>query len=470
MKNKFLLPLASLTITSFTAQAQHKTPNVVLIYMDDMGYGDMAITGAINYLTPNLDRLAHDGMLFTQFYSPAAVSSASRAGLLTGCYPSRVGGIGLFYPESKKGLNPDEEIIPELLKPKGYTAGMIGKWHLGDAPEFMPVQQGFDSFYGLPYSNDMWPYGNAKRGDKAPKVTRKDPPLWLIEGNNKVQELKTADDMDLLTTQYTSKAVSFIQQNKSQPFFLYLAHAMPHIPLAVSPRFRGKSELGEYGDVLMEIDWSVGEIVKALKEAGIERNTLVIFTSDNGPWINFGDHAGAAVWREGKFTTFEGGQRMPCIMKWPELIPEGTVCNKLASAIDILPTLIEITEAKPPKQKIDGVSILPLLKGDFSQTPRQIFVYENFNAIRDNRFKLVIPHKYRTMVDVLPNDGGRGKEGIEIHCDSALYDLRRDPGERYNVLKKYPHEAEKLNVLLQNHKTELGKNGSGIRPIGKTEQ
>jgi arylsulfatase len=470
MKNQILLPLASLAIAAMPAKAETKKPNVVIFYMDDMGYGDMGITGAINYLTPNIDRLAHDGMLFTQFYSPAAVSSASRAGLLTGCYPNRVGNIGLFFPESKKGLNPDEEIIPEILKPKGYTSGMIGKWHLGDAPEFMPIAQGFDDYYGLPYSNDMWPYGNAKRGEKDPKVSRKDPPLWLFDGEKKVQELKTADDMDMLTTQYTERAVSFIQKNKAKPFFLYMAHAMPHIPLAVSAKFRGKSELGEYGDVMMEIDWSVGEVVKALKEAGIDKNTLVIFTSDNGPWISFGDHGGAATWREGKFTTLEGGQRVGCIMKWPDMIPDGLVCNKLTSAVDILPTLVEITGVKPPKSKIDGVSILPLLKGDFKQTPRQYLVYNDLKAVRNSRFKLILPHKFKSMVDVLPNDGGRGSNGIEVQMDSALYDLRRDPGERFNVLKKYPEQVEKLSKVLVEYQTEIGKKGSGVRPIGNIEK
>lgn len=467
MNSKLLISIAGLALAASPTHAATKSPNVIIFYMDDMGYGDMTITGAINYRTPNLDRLAHDGVLFTQYYSPAAICSASRIGLLTGCYPVRVGLTGVLFPNSTKGLNPEEEIIPEVLKKKSYTTCMIGKWHLGDAPQFMPPQQGFDEYYGLPYSNDMWPYGNAKRGDKNPAITRKDPPLWLYDGNKKVQEIKTADDMDMLTTQYTERAVSFIKVNKTKPFFMYIAHAMPHIPLAVSPKFQGKSEQGEYGDVMMEIDWSVGEIVKALKETGATNNTLIIFTSDNGPWISFGDHAGSSgALREGKFTTFEGGHRVPCIMKWPDVIPEGLVCNRLASSVDILPTLADITGAKLPKNKIDGISLLPLLEGDIKAEPRKIFLYNEFKAIRNSRFKLVMPQKYKSSVGALPGDGGKGSKGVDAETDYALYDLRRDPGERYNVIEKYPEVAESLKKAMKEYQSELGKNGPGVRPAG----
>lgn len=457
----------SLAVFPLFSQAQPKNPNIILINMDDMGYGDLTITGAINYRTPNIDKLAHDGMMFTQYYAAASVSSASRAGLLTGCYPSRIGGIGLFFPNSKKGLNPTEVIIPEMLKTKGYTSAIVGKWHLGDAPEFMPVRQGFDQYFGLPYSNDMWPYGNAKRGDQHPAVTRKDPPLWLIDGEKPVRELKTADDMDQLTSIYTQKAISFIQNNKKKPFFLYLAHAMPHIPLAVSEQFRGKSKQGEYGDVMMEVDRSVGEIVAELEKSGLTNNTLIIFTSDNGPWINFGDHGGSSGgFREGKFSLFEGGYRVPCIMKWPDGISAGLVCNQVISGIDIFPTLADICDAALPAHTIDGVSIKSLLKGNLDECPRRYFIYNELDAIRDEHYKLVLPHKSKTMVGVIPNDGGKGKNAVEIQVDSALYDLRRDPGERYNVLAKFPEVKQRLQAELNRYKAEATKNGAGFRAIG----
>lgn len=470
MNKKIIISIILTGFIFFATQAQNllKSPNIVIFYMDDMGYADMTITGAIGYRTPNLDRLAHDGALFTQYYSPAPVCSASRAGLLTGCYPARVGITGVLFPNSSNGLNPEEEIIPELLKKKKYSSCVIGKWHLGDDAKFMPIQQGFDQYYGLPYSNDMWPYGNAKRGNKAPSVTQTDPPLWLYEGNKKVQEIKTADDMDMLTTQYTQRAVSFIKQNRKNPFFLYIAHTMPHIPLAVSTKFQGKSEQGEYGDVMMEIDWSVGEIVKELRAIGATNNTLIIFTSDNGPWISYGDHAGASgAFREGKFTVFEGGQRVPCIMKWPDVIPKGMVCNRLASSVDILPTLVDITSASLPVNKIDGVSLLPILKGDFLSEPRKLFLYNELKAIRDNRFKLVMPQKYSTNIGSLPNDGGKNAKTLKAETDFALYDLRRDAGERYNVIEKYPAVVERLQKAMNQYKAELGENGYGLRAVGQ---
>lgn len=470
MNKKIIVSIFLTGFIFFATQAQNllKSPNIVIFYMDDMGYGDMTITGATGYRTPNLDRLAHDGALFTQYYSPAPVCSASRAGLLTGCYPVRVGITGVLFPNSITGLNPTEEIIPELLKKKKYTSCIIGKWHLGDDAKFMPTQQGFDQYYGLPYSNDMWPYGNAKRGDKTPSVTQTDPPLWLYEGNKKVQEIKTADDMDMLTTQYTQRAVSFIKQNSKNPFFLYIAHTMPHIPLAVSTKFQGKSEQGEYGDVMMEIDWSVGEIVKELKAIGATNNTLIIFTSDNGPWISYGDHAGASgAFREGKFTVFEGGQRVPCIMKWPDVIPKGLICNRLASSVDILPTLVEITKASLPVNKIDGVSLLPILKGDLLSEPRKLFLYNELKAIRDNRFKLVMPQKYTSNIGSLPNDGGKNAKTFKAETDFALYDLRRDAGERYNVIEKYPAVFERLEKAMNQYKSELGENGYGLRAVGQ---
>lgn len=274
-------------------------PNIVLIHLDDMGYGDLTATGATGYRTPNIDRLCAEGMRFTNYYSAQAVSSASRAGLLTGCYPNRIGFAGALGPKSKTGLNPDEETMAENLKKAGYATAIVGKWHVGCRPGLMPLDHGFDEYFGLPYSNDMWPHH---------PQTSSYPPLPLYEGRKVVNPSVSAADQAQLTTRYTEHAVDFITRRSEGPFFLYLAHSMPHVPLFVSDKFKGKSEQGLYGDVMMEIDWSVGEVLKALEKSGAASNTIVVLTSDNGPWINYGDHAGSTGGlREGKGTTFEGG-------------------------------------------------------------------------------------------------------------------------------------------------------------------
>jgi len=269
---------------------------------------------------------------------------------MTGCYPNRIGIHGALMPWSKNGINENEITIAELLKGKGYATAIYGKWHLGHHEKFLPLQHGFDEYFGIPYSNDMWPVdfdGTAVTDSSLKPWKSRYPKLPLIEGNNKVKEILTLDDQNKLTTLYTEHAVDFINRKKDKPFFLYLAHSMPHVPLGVSDKFKGKSEQGMYGDVMMEIDWSVGQVMKALKENGVEDNTLVIFTCDNGPWLNFGNHAGSTGGlREGKGTSFEGGQREPCIMRWPVVIPKGKINNKLAATIDIFPTIAEITGAQ----------------------------------------------------------------------------------------------------------------------------
>ena len=326
IKSLFGIGLASLVTAGGAAQKStgfiQCTPNIVLILMDDLGYGDIGRTGANQYDTPNLDRLANQGMQFTWYYTPQAVCSASRAGLLTGCYPNRIGISGALMPWAKNGISSKETTIAEMLKKKGYHTGIIGKWHLGHQRQFLPLQHGFDEYYGLPYSNDMWPVDYdgvpiAKKDTTSPKM--RFPVLPLIEGNDKAGEVRTLSDQDKLTTSYTERAVRFIEQHKSEPFFLYLPHSMVHVPLGVSEKFRGKSKQGMFGDVMMEVDWSVGEIMKALEKAGLDKNTLIIFTSDNGPWLNFGNHAGTTGGlREGKGSTWEGGQTgsMPDEMAW----------------------------------------------------------------------------------------------------------------------------------------------------------
>lgn len=451
------------------------TPNIIIILADDMGYGDLNSYGATRYNTPNLDKLASDGVRFTNFYVSQAVCSASRAALLTGCYSNRVGIAGALTPNSNIGLNPDEEIIPEILKKRGYASAIFGKWHLGDNQKFLPLQQGFDEYFGLPYSNDMWGY-TIKGVHKNPNY----PPLMLIEGSTPVQEIKTMDEQAQLTTKYTEHAVAFIEKHKKQPFFLYMPQSMPHVPIAASEKFKGKSEQGVFGDVLMEIDWSVGEVMKALEKNGLTKNTLIIFTSDNGPWLNFGNHAGSAGGlREGKGTSWDGGQKVPCIMRWPGQLPAGTVCNRIASTIDILPTLATITKASMPTKKIDGVNILPLMMCDKEANPREIFLYY-FHAgwlegVRKNQWKLVLPHKSQTYEGVLPGKDGSGgptRQGVMVPL--ALYDLRRDPGERYDVQEQNPEVVAELLKIADEARKDLGDGihdikGANVREPGKVK-
>jgi arylsulfatase A-like enzyme len=438
-------------------------PNIVLILMDDMGYGDVGCFGSTQYNTPNIDRLASSGMRFTNFYVAMAVSSASRAGLMTGCYSNRVGISGALSPFDSTGINPDEELIPELLGKRGYHNCIVGKWHLGHHYPFMPLQNGFHEYFGLPYSNDMWPvdYDGKPATPSKSGAKAKYPVLPLIEGNKKIREIGTLEDQAQLTTLYTDYAVKFIERNKDNPFFLYFAHSMVHVPLAVSDKFKGKSRQGLFGDVVMEVDWSVGEILKTLARNGLTENTLVIFTSDNGPWLNFGNHAGSAGGlREGKGCSWEGGQRVPCIMSWPSKIPSGTICSNIAGTIDILPTLCSVTGSSLPSKRIDGVNILPLLEGNFNANPRDIFFYfyrkNSLENVRKGQWKLVLPHTFRSYEGVLPgNDGWPGKYASG-KTGTALYDLRRDPGERYDVKDLYPDIVNELEKLAGEMRHDLG--------------
>lgn len=458
---------------SQTAEAKrNENPNIIIIFIDDFGYGDLSCFGATQYITPNIDRLACTGMRFTNFYVAQAVSSASRAGLLTGCYSNRIGITGALMPYDSIGINPDEELIPELLGRRGYRNCIVGKWHLGHHFPFLPLQNGFHEYFGLPYSNDMWPVdfdGLPATKDKNPAKLR-NPVLPLIEGNNKIREIKTLEDQAQLTTLYTEYAVSFINRNKKNPFFLYLAHSMTHIPLAVSDKFKGKSKQGLFGDVVMEIDWSVGEIIKTLEKNGLTKNTFVIFTSDNGPWLNFGNHAGSAGGlREGKGCSWEGGQRVPCIMSWPAIIPAGMICNNIASTIDILPTLCFVTNASLPVKKIDGVNIFPLLKGNFESNPRNVFFYyyrkNSLENVRKGEWKLALPHTYRSYEGELPGKDGWPGKIVNAKTDYALYDLRRDPGERYDVKELYPEIVEELKIIAEKMRQDLGDENYNITGI-----
>ena len=458
-----------------------ENPNFILIFMDDLGYGDIMPFGSINYETPNINKLVKEGMLFTNFYSVQAVCSASRAALLTGCYSNRIGISGALGPYSTTGLNENEITIAELLKERGYSTSIFGKWHLGFQEKFLPLNHGFDTFLGVPYSNDMWPVDfNGKQITDTSNWKKKTyPQLPLIKDFKKIDEIRTLEDQAKLTTLYTEKAVEFIKKNKDNPFFLYLPHSMPHVPIAVSNKFKGKSSQGLFGDLMMEIDWSVGEIIKALKKNNLEKNTLVIFTSDNGPWLNFGNHAGSTGGlREGKGTSFEGGQRVPTIMKWPKVIPGGSISNKITATIDLFPTIANITSSDLPKHKIDGIDISSILEGKINANPRDhLFYYYGKNdleAVRKDNWKLVFPHETRSYKNVLPKNDGHPGPYSKFKAEYALYNLRRDPGEQYNVMELYPAVVKDLEKLAEIARNDLGDNlnnrkGNNVRETGNID-
>ena len=443
-----------------------------------MGYGHTGSYGATAYETPNLDKMAAQGMRFTNFYSAQPVCSASRAGLLTGCYPNRIGISGALFPNSDVGIHTQETTIAEMLKEQGYATGIFGKWHLGHHKEFLPLQHGFDEYVGLPYSNDMWPLDNVGQPLPDGHNRKSFPELPLMEGNEIIERITDMKGQDKLTTLYTEKAVDFINRNAQKPFFLYVPHTMAHIPLGVSDKFRGKSEQGFYGDVIMEIDWSVGEIQKALETNGIAENTLFIFTTDNGPWLNFGNHAGSAGGlREGKTTSWEGGQRVPFIIKWPGVTPAGTICNKLGCAIDLLPSFAKITGASLPGLKIDGVDISELWRGNTAANPRNNILYyygkNNLNAVRKGNWKLVLPHSWQSY-DTKPGMDGQGGPRVKKDVvEPQLYNMMRDPGEQFNVIEYFPEKAQEIMELVEAARAELGdlntglEKGSGTREIGK---
>lgn len=466
MKSFVMSSLAAcfLLATSFACADERRPPNFIVIFADDLGYADVGAFGAKGYETPHLDRMAREGLRLTDFCTPAAVCSASRAGLLTGCYPQRVSVLGALGPGSKVGIHADEQLLPELLKRRGYATAIYGKWHLGDAPKFLPARHGFDDYFGLPYSNDMWPnHPTAKNY----------PPLPLIEGT-KVRE--TNPDQTQLTTWYTERAVKFVEDHRERPFFLYVPHSMPHVPLFVSDKFRGKSKQGAYGDVIRELDWSVGQILDAVKRCGLDEQTLVWFTSDNGPWLSYGNHAGSAgPLREGKGTTWEGGQRVPGIVRWPGRVPAGRECREFASTMDVLPTLAKLAGADLPDRKIDGHDVWPLLSGaPDAKTPWPAFYYywdRQLEAIRSGPWKLHFPHAYRSLSGKPGADGQPGPY-VQRTTEEALYNLDEDVGERTDVAAQHPDVVRRLRELAEVARDDLGdsltgRQGKGVRPAGR---
>jgi arylsulfatase A len=443
--------------------AAERPPNIVVVFADDLGYADLRCYGG-KTKTPNLDQMAAEGLRFTDFHVPAAVCSSSRAALLTGCYPQRVNILGALGPGSKVGISDDEQLIPEVLKAKGYATAIFGKWHLGDAPQFLPTRHGFDRYFGLPYSNDMWP--------KHP-TARNFPELPLIEQDKIIEYMP---DQTQLTTWYTERAVKFIEEQKDQPFFLYVPHSMPHVPLFVSDKHKGKSGQGIYGDVIQEIDWSVGQIRAALAKHGLTENTLVIFTSDNGPWLSYGDHAGSAgPFREGKGTTWEGGHCVPMIACWPGQIPAGKTSSKFCTTMDFLPTFAKLADAPLPEHKIDGYDITALLRDESdARSPYEVFYYywlNGLDAIRVGEWKLHFPHPYRSLTGA-PGKDGKPNGYTQQKTGLALYNLANDIGEKNNVAEQHPEIVERLTKLAEEAREDLGdahtnRTGKGRRPAGK---
>jgi arylsulfatase A len=436
-----------------------RPPNVVLIYADDLGYGDLGCYGNKVIRTPNLDRLATEGVRFTDFYVAQAVCSASRTALLTGCYPNRVGILGALGPAARHGIHDRETTLAEVLKAKGYATAIFGKWHLGHHPQFLPTRHGFDEYFGLPYSNDMWPR----------HPTAKFPDLPLVEGEKTIE---LNPDQTKLTTQYTERAVAFIEKNKAKPFFLYVPHAMPHVPLFVSEKHRGKSKAGLYGDVIEEIDWSVGEVVAALKRHGLEQDTLVMFASDNGPWLSYGPHGGSAgPLREGKGTSFDGGARVPFIARWPVKIPAGSVCREPAMTIDLLPTLAKFAGAGQPTLPVDGKDIGPLLtEPATAKSPQEAYFFywgQQLQAVRAGKWKLHFSHDYQA----LKSGGSDGKPGVYAKqtLELSLFDLETDVQESKNVAAANADVVARLTALANRVRTDLGDGatktvGTGVRP------
>ena len=454
--------------------AKKKSPNVVVIFMDDMAYADIGPFGAKAYPTPHLDRMAKEGRKFTDFYVTQAVCSASRAGLLTGCYNVRVGIFGALGPKSDNGLHANEVTLAELCKQKGYATAIYGKWHLGHHKQFLPMQHGFDDYFGLPYSNDMWPYHPGVLHLPMKERLKRWPHLPLIDKNEIINTQVSGKDQELLTTQYTERAVEFIEKNRDNPFFLYVPHSMVHVPLFVSDKFKGKSGAGLFGDVMMEVDWSVGQILETLRKHKLDKDTLVVFTSDNGPWLSYGDHAGSSgPLREGKGTMFDGGCRESTLMWWPDTIPAGSVCSTPAMTIDILPTVAELIGAKLPDHKIDGKSIVNLVTGKNDKSPQEAYYFyygQQLQAIRMGKWKIHFPHGYRTMAGRPGGTGGIPTKYSQAKIGLSLFNLEEDIGESIDVKDKHPNVVAKMQALGQAMRKELGdqgKKGSGQREAGR---
>jgi arylsulfatase len=484
MMGLFAMLRITLTFLFLFTAVSARQPNVVLILADDLGYADLGCFGSKTIRTPHLDRLAAEGVKATSFYVAQAVCSASRASLMTGCYANRVGMQGALNQTSDEGLNPAEWTLPEMLKEKGYATAAFGKWHLGTRMIFHPMKNGFDEFLGIPYSNDNSSYH--------PSLAKEMPPLPLYDG---LKVIETDPDQSFFTERFTERAVTFIERHRAKPFFLYVPHVMPHVPIFASKKWHGKSSAGLYADVVAELDDSVGQIVDAVSRCDLEQDTLILFFSDNGPFLSYGNHAGSAKpLREGKLTSFEGGVRVPFIARWTGHLPAGRESAEPMMEIDLLPTIAALMGGKLPENKIDGQNILPVLEGGAS--PHQALYFysgDELQAVRSGAWKLHLAHPYIS-VDGEPGRDGKparfgqmkpksitqsGIKGIATRHgyvlkqqSLALYDLSRDPGELENVAEKHPEIVERLQKLAAGMRCDLGDaltktQASGARAVGR---
>lgn len=420
-------------------------PNVIIIYADDLGYGDLGCYGHPSIRTPHLDRMAAEGMRFTEFYSASEVCTPSRTALLTGRYPIRSGMCNdqfrVLRNNSAGGLPASETTIAEMLQQTGYATSIVGKWHLGHLTQHLPLNHGFDSYFGMPYSNDMRPAPDAPQGREKFFVERTE--YWqtqLFRGSEVVEE---RPDQRQLTKRYTQEATAFIRAKKDTPFFLYVAHNFPHVPLFASEQFRGRSMAGIYGDVVEELDWSVGQILQTLRDEGLAEKTMVVFSSDNGPWLIFDSHGGSAgMLRDGKGSTWEGGMRVPGLIWWPGRVPAGVVQHEMALTMDLLPTIAAISGAKLPEVQLDGLDLSPLLFGT-GEVQRGPFMYYRGTKLYACRLGAWKAH-FQTRT-------GYGQPKAENHSPPLLFELRVDPGEKWNVAGMHPEVLQQIEAAVAAH-------------------
>jgi arylsulfatase A-like enzyme len=432
--------------------AAARPPNFVILFLDDAAWADFRPFSTPPYPTPNVLRLAEQGCSFHNFYVPQAVCSASRAALLSGCYPCRTKVFGAHGPGAR-GLEPTYATLGEVLKPRGYATAVFGKWHIGDQPETRPAARGFDESCGLMSSNDMWEFHPER-----PEHYGRHPLQFWENGRITIERVKP-EHQKMLTTWYTEHAVDFIRRKSSQPFLLYVPHSMPHVPLFVSEEHRGRSGAGLYGDVMVEIDWSVGEITKALRQQGVEDNTFVIFTSDNGPWTSYGNHSGKTPYREAKGTSFDGGTRSPCVMSFPGRIQPGTVSTRTLCTIDLLPTLARLAGADLPRNPVDGHDVWDLIIGKpGAANPHAYYAFSNGDRFEgvisgDGRWKLHLPHPYRWLIES-GNNGAAGRYS-QREIGLSLFDMENDPYETRNVIDEHPEAARRMKDYAEQHRRKF---------------
>ena len=453
-----LLTIFSILNGAAFAVIPPERPNIILIYADDLGYGDLGSFGSTKNRTPNLDRMVSEGMKLTSFYG-APVCTPSRAQVLTGCYAKRVSLPDVIGPVASVGLSTKEHTIAKLLRTQGYATMCIGKWHLGDAPEFLPTRHGFDHYFGLPYSNDM---GGEGARAIAGKINSR-PPLPLVRDNEVVESLNPRDQ-DRLTARYTDEALQFIRQNQMRPFFLYFAHTAVHVPIHPGDQFKGRSANGQYGDWVEELDWSVGRVLGSLRELKLAEKTLVIFSSDNGPWLTQGTNGGSAgSLRGGKGGTYEGGVREPTVAWWPRHVPSGSMCDAVSGNIDFLPTFVRLAGGMMPTDRtIDGRDISPLMLGRSTQSPHECWYYfagNQLQAVRSGPWKLALTNQ--------DEQSGKNPAGVAKRpFIQKLYNLDIEIDERTDVTAQHPDIVKRLQMLAAKMDGDLGATGlgPGVRP------